>query len=92
MKRLVWFLYEDLAHLFDDQGIDQTAYDELVKFRGPITKHDTINGFPFNIALLKELFRPDFELHWVKHVLFIHTYTDRERESYLETEVLLLIS
>ncbi|CAK9154444.1 unnamed protein product [Ilex paraguariensis] len=66
MKRLVDFLYEDLPHLFDDQGIDRTAYDERVKFRDPITKHDTIGGYLFNIALLKKLFSPDFELHWVK--------------------------
>ncbi|CAL5443153.1 unnamed protein product [Camellia sinensis] len=66
VKRLVGFLYEDLPHLFDDQGIDRTAYDERVKFRDPITKHDSISGYLFNIALLKKLFSPDFELHWVK--------------------------
>lgn len=65
---LVGFLYEDLPHLFDDQGIDRTAYDERVKFRDPITKHDTISGYLFNIALLKNLFRPEFMLHWVKQV------------------------
>ncbi|XP_015898161.3 uncharacterized protein LOC107431695 isoform X1 [Ziziphus jujuba] len=66
VERLVGFLYEDLPHLFDDQGIDRTAYDERVKFRDPITKHDTISGYLFNISLLKILFRPDFMLHWVK--------------------------
>ncbi|KAI8541625.1 hypothetical protein RHMOL_Rhmol08G0076500 [Rhododendron molle] len=66
VERLVGFLYEDLPHLFDDQGIDRTAYDERVKFRDPITKHDSISGYLFNIALLKKLFRPDFQLHWVK--------------------------
>ncbi|KAL2929382.1 hypothetical protein RDABS01_034793 [Bienertia sinuspersici] len=35
-------------------------------FRDPITKHDTIAGYLFNIALLKKLFRPDFLLHWAK--------------------------
>lgn len=68
VERLVGFLYEDLPHLFDDQGIDRTAYDERVKFRDPITKHDTISGYLFNISLLKILFRPDFMLHWVKQV------------------------
>lgn len=63
---MVEFLYEDLPHLFDDQGIDRTAYDERVMFRDPITKHDTIAGYMFNIALLKQLFRPNFQLHWVK--------------------------
>lgn len=66
VERLVGFLYEDLPHLFDDQGIDRTAYDERVKFRDPITKHDSIGGYLFNIALLKKIFKPDFQLHWVK--------------------------
>ncbi|KAM3216186.1 hypothetical protein T459_24151 [Capsicum annuum] len=66
MKKLVEFLYEDLPHLFDDQGIDCMAYDDYVKFRDPITKHDTIDGYLFNIAMLKQLFRPDFQLYWVK--------------------------
>ncbi|KAG2718656.1 hypothetical protein I3760_03G229400 [Carya illinoinensis] len=66
VERLVGFLYDDLPHLFDDQGIDRTAYDERVKFRDPITKHDTISGYLLNIALLKTLFRPEFQLHWVK--------------------------
>lgn len=68
MKKLVEFLYEDLPHLFDDQGINPTAYDDYVKFRDPITKHDSINGYLFNIAMLKQLFRPHFLLHWVKQV------------------------
>ncbi|KAL3745063.1 hypothetical protein ACJRO7_014211 [Eucalyptus globulus] len=66
VERLVRFLYDDLPHLFDDQGIDRTAYDERVKFRDPITKHDTISGYLFNIAFLKTVFRPDFQLHWAK--------------------------
>lgn len=68
VERLVDFLYEDLPHLFDDQGIDPTAYDEHVKFRDPITKHDSISGYLFNISLLKMLFNPLFQLHWVKQV------------------------
>ncbi|KAI4344073.1 hypothetical protein L6164_011345 [Bauhinia variegata] len=66
VQRLVGFLYDDLPHLFDDQGIDQTAYDEAVIFRDPITKHDSLSGYLFNIALLKIVFRPQFQLHWVK--------------------------
>ena len=69
-ERLVGFLYDDLPHVFDDQGIDRTAYDELLKFRDPITKLDTLSGFLFNIALLKTLFRPELQLHWVKQVCF----------------------
>ncbi|KAJ8637671.1 hypothetical protein MRB53_011938 [Persea americana] len=63
---LVEFLYEDLPHLFDEQGIDRTMYDDRVRFRDPITKHDTIDGYLFNIKLLKLLFRPNFQLHHVK--------------------------
>ncbi|TYK11984.1 SOUL heme-binding family protein isoform 1 [Cucumis melo var. makuwa] len=72
--RLVDFLYEDLSHLFDEQGIDRTAYDEQVRFRDPITKHDTISGYLFNISLLREIFRPEFFLHWVKQVLFFANF------------------
>lgn len=79
VKRLVDFLYEDLPHLFDDQGIDRTAYDERIKFRDPITKHDGISGYLFNIDWLKKLFSPDFKLHWAKQVWFyqivpVHVY------------------
>ncbi|KOM40158.1 hypothetical protein LR48_Vigan04g035600 [Vigna angularis] len=68
IQELVRFLYDDLIHLFDDQGIDKTAYDERVFFRDPITKHDTLSGYLFNIALLKTIFKPQFQLHWVKPV------------------------
>ncbi|XP_025701706.1 uncharacterized protein [Arachis hypogaea] len=65
-QALVEFLYDDLPHLFDDQGIDESAYDEGVIFRDPITKHDSLSGYLFNISLLRTLFRPLFQLHWVK--------------------------
>lgn len=68
VEELVDFLYQDLPHLFDEQGIDRSMYDERVTFRDPITKHDSIGGYLFNIALLKLLFRPDFQLHHVKQV------------------------
>ncbi|KAK4785099.1 hypothetical protein SAY86_001788 [Trapa natans] len=66
MDRLVEFLYDDLPHIFDDQGIDRTAYEEHVKYRDPITKLGTISGYLFNIALLKTVFCPVFYLHSVK--------------------------
>jgi len=75
MQQLVEFLYDDLTHLFDDQGIDKTAYDERVSFRDPITKHDTLSGYLFNIALLKTIFKPLFQLHWVKPVGFKFNFT-----------------
>jgi hypothetical protein len=67
-ERLAEFLRVDLPHLFDDVGIDRTAYDDCVRFRDPITRHDTIDGYLLNIRLLKLLFRPDFYLHNVKQV------------------------
>ncbi|KAL5100920.1 hypothetical protein RYX36_005247 [Vicia faba] len=66
LEQLAAFLYDDLPHLFDDKGIDKTAYDERVFFRDPITKHDNLSGYLFNISLLKTLFTPKFHLHWVK--------------------------
>ncbi|TQD90494.1 hypothetical protein C1H46_023932 [Malus baccata] len=68
VERFVGFSYEDLVHLFDDQGIDRTAYDERVKFGDPITKHDTITGYLLNIAFLKIVFMPKFQLHWAKQI------------------------
>eukprot|EP00884_Botryococcus_braunii_P022101 jgi/Botrbrau1/8575/Bobra.0359s0038.1 len=56
------FLKEDLKHLFDDQGIDPTAYDEAVEFVDPITKYDDIKGYLFNIAALRRVFDPDYKL------------------------------
>lgn len=38
------FLREDLKHLFDEQGIDKSAYEDRVKFRDPLTKYDTVWG------------------------------------------------
>lgn len=77
VDRLVDFLYEDLRHVFDAQGIDRTAYDEHVRFRDPITMYNGIGGYMLNIALLRELFRPQFLLHWVKKVRFIDFSYDR---------------
>lgn len=65
LNSLIDFLYNDLPHLFDEQGIDRSMYDAVVQFRDPITKHDTIDGYLFNIRLLKLLFSPDFQLHRV---------------------------
>ncbi|KAL0905799.1 hypothetical protein M5K25_024238 [Dendrobium thyrsiflorum] len=65
LKELIDFLYADLPHLFDEQGIDRSMYDSRVRFRDPITKHDTIDGYLFNIRLLKLLFSPQFQLHRV---------------------------
>ncbi|KAG0502364.1 hypothetical protein HPP92_002436 [Vanilla planifolia] len=65
LDELVDFLNEDLPHLFDDQGIDRSMYEDRVRFRDPITRHDTIDGYLFNIRLLRFLFSPEFYLHRV---------------------------
>ncbi|KAL0027314.1 hypothetical protein WJX77_012126 [Trebouxia sp. C0004] len=60
------FLRDDLTHLFDDQGIDQSAYDDKVKFEDPITKYSSVQGYVFNIKLLRRVFAPTFQLHDIK--------------------------
>ncbi|VAI77864.1 unnamed protein product [Triticum turgidum subsp. durum] len=65
-QRLVEFLKADLPHLFDNVGIDRSAYDDRVRFRDPITRYDDIDGYLANISLLKVIFRPDFYLHDAK--------------------------
>ncbi|KAG0591894.1 hypothetical protein KC19_1G210000 [Ceratodon purpureus] len=66
MEQMQEFLRKDLVHLFDEQGIDKTMYDEKVEFRDPITNYDTLDGYLFNIGMLRALFQPIFELHSVK--------------------------
>lgn len=66
MEEMQEFLKKDLVHLFDEQGIDKTMYDQKVEFRDPITNYDTLDGYLFNISMLRELFHPIFELHSVK--------------------------
>ncbi len=53
-------------HLFDDKGIDASAYDDKVDFRDPITKYSDAQGYLFNISMLKNVFTPKFELHDIK--------------------------
>ncbi|MCL7032282.1 hypothetical protein MKW94_014154 [Papaver nudicaule] len=66
MDGLVDFLYEDIPHVFDDQGIDHTMYDTRLRFRDPITKYDSIYGYLAYIFMLKNLFKPEIQLHYVK--------------------------
>lgn len=68
MEEMQEFLRKDLVHLFDEQGIDRTMYDPKVEFRDPITNYDTLDGYLFNIGMLRALFQPIFELHTVKQV------------------------
>nr|ABK24599.1 unknown [Picea sitchensis] len=66
MRELTAFLEKDLPHLFDEQGIDRRMYDKSVEFKDPITQYDSLEGYLFNIQLLRWLFGPLFELHSVK--------------------------
>lgn len=43
-QELAAFLREDLPHLFDDQGIDASRYDDAVVFEDPITYYTNIKG------------------------------------------------
>lgn len=38
------FLRDDLGHLFDEQGIDKSAYESKVEFRDPITRYNSVSG------------------------------------------------
>lgn len=72
MEEMQEFLRKDLVHLFDEQGIDKTMYDPKVEFRDPVTNYDTLDGYLFNIGMLRALFQPIFELHTVKQVSGTH--------------------
>lgn len=43
-QELAAFLREDLPHLFEDQGIDASRYDDAVVFEDPITYYTNIKG------------------------------------------------
>ncbi|KAF8066298.1 heme-binding-like protein [Scenedesmus sp. PABB004] len=66
MAERMAFLREDLAHLFDDQGVDASQYEDVVTFLDPITKYDSVQGYMFNIRMLKSVFSPVFELHDIR--------------------------
>lgn len=54
-QELAAFLREDLPHLFDDQGIDASRYDEAVVFEDPITYYSNIKG-GWSVDTLKQHF------------------------------------
>jgi hypothetical protein len=62
VAELIEFLKEDLQHLFDDIGIDQSKYEDNVIFSDPITKHSSLRGYLLNIDFLKKVFDPSFRL------------------------------
>lgn len=66
VESMIEFLKEDLTHLFDDQGIDTSKYDETVMFEDPITKYDSIQGYVNNIRFLKTVFNPQFILRDIR--------------------------
>jgi hypothetical protein len=60
------FLASDLPHLFDDVGIDTSAYAAKVEFTDPITRYASLQGYLFNIAALRAVFKPTFVLRGVR--------------------------
>jgi hypothetical protein len=62
IPELIEFLKEDLQHLFDDQGIDASRYEERVEFVDPITRYNSLSGYLLNIQFLRSVFDPTFEL------------------------------
>ena len=51
------FLKDDLQHLFDDQGIDKSQYDDVVEFRDPITRYDNASGIECHLSPFKKFLR-----------------------------------
>lgn len=49
------FLEDDLQHLFDDQGIDTSAYENVVDFLDPLTKLNSAKGYMANINMLRKV-------------------------------------
>lgn len=66
MKEWTKFLHDEMSRVFDEQGIDQTAYDEDMKYRDPITKLHGFRWYLLNMAMLRTLFRGHCHLHWAK--------------------------
>lgn len=59
-------LAEDLSHLFDSKGVDKSLYSPTVSFEDPLTKYDNIDGYLFNIQMLKQVFDPTYTMHSIK--------------------------
>ena len=57
---------EDLTHLFDETGIDRELYESDVSFEDPLTKYDNIDGYLFNIDMLKNVFTPVYTMHTIE--------------------------
>jgi hypothetical protein len=57
---------EDLTHLFDEKGIDRNLYEDDVSFEDPLTRYDNIDGYLFNIGMLKNVFKPRYVMHSIE--------------------------
>jgi len=65
VQEMIEFLKDDLNNLFNDKGIDQSRYGEVVDFEDPITKYNSLDGYLFNIKMLRYVFNPEFILHGI---------------------------
>jgi hypothetical protein len=55
-----------LAHHALGVCFKHDRYDDVVNFLDPITKYSNVQGYMFNIRMLKGVFDPLFELHDIK--------------------------
>ncbi|CAA2963774.1 Hypothetical predicted protein [Olea europaea subsp. europaea] len=75
VQKLVDFLYEDLPHLFDDQGIDRTAYYELIKklFSPDFQLHWAKQTGPYEITTRCTMVVKSILLPWKPELVFTGT-------------------
>jgi hypothetical protein len=67
LQERVEFLRADLEHLFDDVGIDASAYDTVVEFKDPITRYSSLQGYLFNIQMLRRVSASFFAIGRQQH-------------------------
>ena len=48
------------------RGIDRNLYEANVSFEDPLTKYDSIEGYLFNIGMLKNVFKPTYTMHSIE--------------------------
>ncbi|KAG1660083.1 hypothetical protein FOA52_011149 [Chlamydomonas sp. UWO 241] len=57
------FLEQDLVKIFASGEPTRARYSPTIRFEDPITSYNDLDGYTFNMKLLKSLFNIDFKLH-----------------------------